>query len=272
MKQFDLRGRYCLVTGAASGIGLELARALAGEGAHLVLVDLPGARERLESLAEELRRGRGVEAAVITRDLALDDGPREVYEQARALNVPVDVLVNNAGLMAYGLFHDIPLEKSERLVKVNVTAYLALMRLFLPDMIARGRGRVLNVCSVAAFQATAFHAVYGAAKAFVQSLSEGVREELRGTGVVLSTLNPAYTNTPMLQSEGFPKKLWWYSISGLGSPQEAARAGVKVLKTGKSYYIPGKKHWVVHVLAPRLFPRRIISGLSYYVLRSKKGG
>ena len=269
MKKYNINKKLCLVTGAASGIGLELARALAAEGGHLVLVDLPGSQSLLEEISREIKERYGVNVSVITQDLSLDDGPRMVYEKTAELGLHVDVLVNNAGVMAYGFFHAVPLRKSENLVKVNITAYMSLMRLFLPDMIARGEGRVLNVSSVAAFQPTANHVVYGATKAFVQSLTEGVREELHGTGVVVSTLNPTYTNTPMLQQSDFPKNLWWYSVSGLGSPQKAAQAGVETIINGRAWYIPGFKNRLIHQFLPRFLPRRVISILSYYTLKAR---
>ena len=269
MSTYVLKDKYALVTGASSGIGKELSLRLAEEGCHCALGGLPGEREILEDWGKELHDRHGVKTWPIPVDLAEKDGPQRVHEDVTEQIPRLDVLVNNAGVLTYGPFHEVDLDKSERMLMVNARAYLALMRLFLPGMLERGDGRILNVSSVSAFQPTAHHAAYAATKAFVQSLSEAVREEIRGTGVVVCTLAPGYTDTPLIRGSGFPKRLWWYSISGLGDPSEIARQGVKALKGGKAVCIPGWRNWALHSFFPRFTPRRLGPMISRYALRGR---
>jgi uncharacterized protein len=267
MGAYHLSGKYVLITGASSGIGKALSRRFAAEGAHCVLGALPSEADALRKWSAELHSRYGVKTRAIPVDLSEPDGPLRLYEAANA-NIPhLDILVNNAGIMVYGLFHEIPIERMDRLMQVNNRAYLWLMRLVLPDMIKRGEGRILNVSSVSAFQPTAYHAAYGASKSFVQNLSEAVRQDLRGTGIVVCTLNPSYTDTPMLHAADFPKKLRWYAVSGLSDPDIIAEKGVRALIKGKPVYVPGLKNRLLHSLVPRLFPRRLAGYISYQALK-----
>jgi short-subunit dehydrogenase len=180
------------------------------------------------------------------------------------------VLVNNAGILLYGNFHEIPLERQELLVNLNLIAYFKLMRLFLPDMVDAKEGRILNVVSAAAFQPTVHHATYGASKAFVQSLSQAVNQEIKGTGVKVFTLNPSYTSTPLLKGGGFPERIWWYKISGLSDPKVIAHKGMKAFKSEKTVYIPGLRNWFIHSILIRLTPRSLVDILSYWALRERR--
>ena len=270
MGKFQLKGRNVLITGASSGIGRELSECFAGEGSDLLLGCHPREKEVLEGWAAELRNRYSVGAVTFPIDLSEDNGPERLYEAVRGSVDRLDVLVNNAGVMLYGNFHEIPLERQDTLVKVNLIAYLKLMRLFLADMVEAGEGRVLNIVSAAAFQATPYHASYGAAKAFVQSLSEAVNPEIRGTGVKVLTFNPSYTDTPLLRGGGFPRRIWWYKISGLSDPAVMARKAMKAFKADRAVYIPGLRNWFVHSILVRLTPRRLSEILSRWVLREQR--
>ena len=267
MGRYRLRDKYVLVTGASSGIGREIARCMAERGANLILGSLPDEVDALEDLARELADNHGVKTWTVAVDLAEDDGPLRVFEQVKRLTPHLDVLVNNAGLITYGHFWEMSPDKIDTILRVNVRAYMTLMRLFLPGMVQRGTGRILNVNSAASFSPTCFHAVYGAGKAFTQSLSGAVRAELRGAGVTVCALNPAYVDTPLLQSDGFPEKLHWYKIAGLQSPAKIAAKGVKALCRGKATYIPGLINWLSSVVLTRITPRRLQADISYLVLR-----
>ncbi len=268
MKTYSLRGRNAVVTGASSGIGLEIARQLAGKGVHLLLGAHPAERDILDRIVEEFQRAYGIRAWAVTCDLGCADGPQSLFEEACRRFSQIDILINNAGIMAYGRFDEIPLERMDALLQINARAYLVLMRLFLPRMIRRGEGRILNVSSVAAFQPTPMHAAYGAAKALVQSLSEAVAEEVRHTGVVIGTLNPPYTATPMICGGAFPDRLPWIRIWGLWDPAKVALSALNVLETGKSVHIPGVFPRLVHTLLPRLLPRRLSCRIGYRMLQS----
>jgi short-subunit dehydrogenase len=268
-KMYQVKGRHVLITGAASGIGKALSECFAREGSNLFLGAHPAEDEKVREWAATLTRRYGIKIWAFPADLAGEKGPETLYELVRATGHPIDVLVNNAGLMAYGNLDQIPLTRQEQVIRVNAIAYFKLMRLVLPDMISRGKGRILNVSSVSAFLPTVHHAVYGATKAFVQSLSEAVNQELKGTGIMVCTLNPSYTKTPLLKQEGFPKRLWWYTYSGLSSPEDVAQKGFKAFRKGKTFYIPGLHNWFVHALLQRFVPRRMTAIISFWALKAR---
>ena len=270
MSSYELKGKHVLITGAASGIGSELSRCFAGEGSHCILCSHPSEAQKLMNFSEELRNTYNVNTWSFAEDLAEEEGPDKLYNEVKARIPVIDVLVNNAGLMVYGDFNKADINRQIRLVHVNIRALMTLMYLFLKDVTARGEGRILNISSVSAFQPTVHHAVYGASKAFVQSLSEAVNEEVRRSGVRVCTLNPSYTNTPLIKGGDFPERLWWYSISGLNDPAVIAQEGIRALKKGKSVHIPGLRNKIIHILLPRLSARKITNLLSYYVLKSRK--
>ena len=269
MPKYDLRGKNVLITGASSGIGRELSRCFAAEGSTLLLGCHPSEKEILEGWINELTVRYGVRASALPIDLSAERGPETLYDSAKRTVDRVDVLVNSAGILHYGHFSEIPVGDHESLVKINVIAYMKLMRLFLPDMVKSGEGRILNVVSTAAFQPTPWHAAYGASKAFMQSLSEAVNEELRGTGTKVFTFNPSYTRTPLLSRGGFPERVWWYRIRGLSDPADMARKAVKAFKREKPVYIPGRRNWLVHSLLTRVLPRRFLNSLGRWVLRGE---
>ena len=267
MNQIILTGKHVLITGASSGIGRELSRYFAMEKAHLVLASLPAEKHVLEQWAEELRRVYHVQVTTLTGDLSTPEGPGDLYQQVRDTCPPIDVLVNNAGIMAFGMFHELPLELQEKIIAVNLRAYMVLMRLFVPDMLKRGQGHIFNVSSVSAFVPTPRHTIYGATKAFVQSLTEAVHEEVKGTGVTTFTLNPGYTDTPLLRDNGFPKKLRFYFVGGKSSPATIARKGVAAFKKGRRVYIPEPHLWFLFALMNRFTPKRMINMISEFMVK-----
>ena len=241
-----------LVTGASAGIGRELAAILAREGHDLVLVARREAE--LTDLARELKEKYGVDSRVLPADLAQADAARQLVE--RLGDQPVDVLVNNAGFGGHGAFADRPREEDLRMVAVNVTALTDLTKLLLPGMVTRGRGRVLNVASTAAFQPGPFMAVYYASKAYVLSLSEALAEELRGTGVTVTCLCPGVTITEFQQVAGV-ENIALSSGPLTMSASAVAEAAYKGLVRGKRLVIPGV-HNKVGVQSVRMSPRAVV--------------
>jgi len=270
LPKYDLRGRNVLITGASSGIGRELSRCFAAEGSNLALGSHPSEKDMLERWTAELAEKYPVGVSGFPIDLAEVSGPEGLYDSVKRTVGRIDVLVNNAGILHYGHFSEISLKDHEALIEVNVIAYFKLMRLFLPDMVKAGGGRILNVVSTAAFQPTPHHAAYGASKAFMQSLSEAVNGELKGTGVKVLTFNPSYTRTPLLSRGGFPPRVWWYRISGLSDPGDMARKAMKAFKKEKTLYIPGIRNWLVHSVLIRVVPRGLLNTLSTWVLREER--
>ena len=270
MGKFDLRGKNVLITGASSGIGRELSECFAKEGSNLLLGCHPSEKDILAKWADELQNRYAVKTATFPIDLSEENGSENLYQRVKQSGDRIDVLVNNAGILLYGNFHEIPLERQELLINLNLIAYFKLMRLFLPDMVDAKEGRILNVVSAAAFQPTVHHAIYGASKAFVQSLSQAVNQEIKGTGVKVFTLNPSYTSTPLLNGGGFPERIWWYMISGLSEPKVIAHKGMKAFKSEKTVYIPGLRNCFIHSILIRLTPRSLVDILSYWALRERR--
>jgi uncharacterized protein len=267
MKKYNLEGKYVLITGASSGIGKELARCFAEAGSHCVIHSIPGDRDALLEWGGELEKRFSVRVWCMVEDFSKEQGPVNLYRNIAEKVPRIDVLVNNAGMMAYGNVHEVSLESQIDLVRVNICGYLSLMRLFIPDMLLRDGGRVLNISSVSAFQPSPHHAVYGASKSFIQSLSEAASQELKGTGVLVTAFCPSYTNTPLLRVNGFPANVWWYRISGLSDPADIARKAMRALVKGKAVVVPGLMSKFVHLFLNRFLPRSLVVAISNFVLR-----
>ena len=228
--------RAAIITGASSGIGEQFAGILARRGYHVVLV--ARSADRLEALAGRL----GEQAHPLPADLADRTERAALPDRVAALGLVPDILINNAGLSTLGLVAKSVPEQEVNLVEVDVAAVVDLCARFLPAMVARRSGAVLNVASVGAFGPLPGQAVYGAAKAFVLSYTHALRGELRGTGVTASALCPGPVHTGFGESAGFsmadaekllPKPLWV-------AADEVARAGLDGMAAGKAVIIPGR--------------------------------
>jgi uncharacterized protein len=196
------RGEQALVTGASSGIGEAFARTLAARGANLLLTGLPDEQGRLEELAAELTDRHAVRCVAVAMDLGVRDGPDRLLAAADAHAFEPDLLVNSAGVGASGRFAEASLDGQLRMVHVNVEALVRLTGLYLPRMVARGSGAVINVASTAAFQPLPYFAVYAASKAFVLSFGEGLWAEHRRAGVRVTTVCSGPVATPFHGSRG----------------------------------------------------------------------
>lgn len=229
-------GRTALVTGASAGIGTELARQLAGRGHHVTLV--ARRRDRLEELAAELARAFGVEPAVHAADLGDATEREEAVSAVRAAGREVVILCNNAGIGSFGRLWELDPDGEMRQVRLNVEALHALTLAFLPEMVRRGEGAVLNTGSLGGLQPQPSNATYAATKAFVHSLSEALHAELAGTGVTCTVLAPGPVKTEFAEAAGVgtfndrgPAFLW-------GTPEEVARAGLEGLASGRRVVHP----------------------------------
>ncbi|HUF32861.1 MAG TPA: SDR family oxidoreductase [Acidimicrobiales bacterium] len=239
-----------LVTGASSGIGESFARALAGRGTNLVLV--ARRRDRLDQLAAALREGSGIEVEVLAADLTDDLGLANVAERLSDDARPVDLLVNNAGFGTSGALVDVDPARHADEIALNVGALVALTHAALPGMVARGRGAVVNVSSVASFQPAPKMAVYAATKAFVTSFSESLAEEVRQAGVVVQALCPGLTHTEFQETAEYttstrPEVIWQM-------PDEVVAASLAGLDKGRVLVIPGA-HNKAFVAGTALIPR-----------------
>lgn len=263
MGKRKLEGRRALVTGSSSGIGAELARELARHGAHLVLV--ARREERLQALAEELRATHGVEVTVHAADL-LDAAAREgVYQTTEGAGLPIDVLVNNAGLGSYEAFLDSTWESLDRALELNVRALTHLTRLFVPPMVARGRGNVMNIASTGAYISCPDFAVYTASKVYVRNLTEALDFELKGSGVRAIAICPGGTYTEFLDHAG--QKLKPGSSLAMMSAERCARLSVRYMLRGRRTVILGWLN-VFGMLWTRLLPRRAIPWFANLLMSS----
>jgi hypothetical protein len=233
--------RAAIVTGASSGIGEAIASELARRGHQVVLV--ARRTERLHAIAESL----SPRAHVLPADLSSRTDRAALPDRVAALGLVPDILINNAGLTGRALVARSVPEQQINLVEVDVAAVVDLCSRFLPGMVERGRGAVLNVSSLAGFYPLPGQATYGAAKAFVLSYTESLRIELRGTGVVASALCPGPVATGLDDVAGFgvgeraatlPSFMW-------KSAEEVARAGIDALAANRARVVPGRANWLV---------------------------
>lgn len=242
-----------LVTGASAGIGRELAREFARHGYDLVLV----ARrlDVLQSLAADLAAAHGVRATPLAADLSGRATPSQLFDQLASDDVAIDVVVNNAGFGAQGTIAELPLERRLEMVQVNVTALTELTRRFLPGMLARNRGGVLNVASTAAFQPGPWMAVYYATKAYVLSFTEALAEEVSGTALRVSCLSPGRTATEFAEVARTTRTR--LARFGAMPAVDVARAGYDGWSRGCVVVIPGATNWL-GTLMGRFWPRAVV--------------
>ena len=223
-----------LITGASSGIGRELAREFARNKHNLVLV--ARRKEKLLEVGEELT-ALGVSVDIVPMDLQQRNAPDAIFEWLKDLGHTVGILVNNAGYGRHGKFWELDEPDQQGMVDLNVTALTRLTRLFLPGMVERGQGRILNVASTAAFQPGPYMSVYYATKAYVLFLSEGLTEELKGTGVTVTCLCPGPTKSEF-QERADIQDLSMLQMAMM-SPEKVAKKGYRALMKGKAIAIPG---------------------------------
>jgi uncharacterized protein len=221
-----------LVTGASSGIGIELARELARDGHDLVLSARRAAP--MHALAAELE-AYGADSVVIPVDLSKPAAASELATAVESRALQIDVLVNNAGLGGVGRFDQLDPARISEMLQVNVVALTELTRLLLPGMVARRRGQVMLVASTAGFQPGPRMAVYFATKAYVLNLGEALTYELRGTGVTVTTLCPGATATEFFKVAGANE----IALRPMMSASEVARIGYRALKAGRRVAITG---------------------------------
>ncbi|MDB6016731.1 MAG: short-chain dehydrogenase/reductase [Pedosphaera sp.] len=225
--------KQALITGASQGIGYEFAKLFAADKYDLVLVARDEAR--LGEVARELGRLYGVKAKVLSKDLALPGAAREIFDELEREEINVSALVNNAGFGVQGAFVEVALERHRALMEVNMNALVELTRLFLPQMLAQGEGRILNVASTAAFQPGPFAALYYASKAFVYSFSCALAEELTGSGVTVTTLCPGMTRSQFHARAGLKRADGLLMMDA----DAVAKIGYRALMRGKPIVIAG---------------------------------
>lgn len=233
----NMNSKNVLITGGTCGIGRELARIFAREGYNIVLV----ARSEHELLrtAEELRTLNTIHVLTLSKDLFAPHAAFELYDELRERNIQVDVLVNNAGQGNYGLFVDTDLEKELKMVQLNVLSLMVLTKLFLRDMVTRGKGRILNLSSVASKSPGPWQAVYHATKAFVQSFTEALHQEVLSCGVTVTALLPGATATDFFRKANMERSKLLKDRSQFDDPATVAQDGFDALMAGKDMVVSG---------------------------------
>lgn len=255
---FAYRGKTALVTGASAGIGAEFALALAARGSNVILV--ARSQERLRALADELARDFGVRAEVIAADLTRADAARDLYAEVEVRGLTVDLLINNAGFGTHGPFETLAPTRDHAEVMLNVAAVVDLTHLFLPAMLKRGDGAVINMASTASFQPVPYMAVYGATKAFVLSFSEALWAECRGRGVRVLALCPGTTATEFFDVVGTEDA----AIGARRTPAQVVATGLRALERGQPSAVDGVVNYLraqTGHLAPRSVMARVMERL-----------
>ena len=258
--------RWGLVTGASSGIGAEFARRLAGRGMHLVLTARRA--DELHELAAELDTRHGTRTHVIPGDLSDAAFPQQLYDAIAQKGVEISLLVNNAGFGDVGTVQDADLDKLLAMVRLNIAALTELTYRYLPGMIARGDGQIINLASVVAFQPVAFMPVYSASKAYVLHFSEALWAECRDQGVTVMALCPGTTRTDFFEVAGVGG---WLKKQRSQSVEQVVKTALKYLGKRRQYVVSG---WINYLLSlgPRLAPRRLVvqETIKYFRPTTKK--
>ncbi len=230
-----MNNETALVTGSSSGIGMYLAHEFARNGHPVVLV--APVESELREVAQQLRQfDGGTEPIVIAKDLEQPNAAQEIFDELQQRGVTIDILVNNAGHGQRGKYHEISLEQDLSMVRLNIEAVLRLTKLFLPPMLARARGRILNTASVAGFEPGPLLAVYHATKAFVLSLSESLATELEDTGITVTALCPGPTDTDFFPKAGMTETR---AMQHAAAPQDVAKTGYKAVMDGERVVVAG---------------------------------
>lgn len=257
-----------LITGASSGIGEALAKCFADAGYNLVLV---ARREyKLNELAAELSANASIKVRVEPADLSKPGAAGDLFAALNSKNLSIDILVNNAGVLEHGLFSSMNVESHMNLIDLNVSGLTAMLAYFLPPMVARGHGRILNVASIAAFQPVPTLATYAATKAYVLSLTESLSEELRGTGVTLTALCPGITATDMISTvQQANTQVAQLPAFLIGNASEVAAEGFQACMKGDVIRVPGILNLAATLTAraaPKWLTRRIAGTLGRKVI------
>jgi short-subunit dehydrogenase len=252
------QSNYALVTGASRGIGKEMAFELAARKINLLLVSLKD--EGLDDLCREIRDEYGVDAQYFETDFYKYESVYDVASWAISKYNPY-ILINNAGIGGTKAFESVPPEYIDAIIQVNIRATSMLTRLLLPELKKHKNAYILNVASMAAFSPFAFKTVYPASKAFVYSFSEGLREELKGTGVFVSVIHPGPVKTNADVTARIEKQGIFGRI-GQVSPQNLANIAIRQLFNKDPFILPGmvnKINWLLMIMVPNAWKLMLLS-------------
>ncbi|HEY8424014.1 MAG TPA: SDR family oxidoreductase [Clostridia bacterium] len=256
--------KTALITGASSGIGFEFARIFAKDGYNLVLV--ARSQDKLLSLKQEFEQ-YGSDVFIIVKDLSNPNAAQEVYNETQKEGIFIDVLVNNAGVGDFGKFAESDISKVDTMIELNIGALTKLTRLYLPHMIAKKSGKILNVGSLGSFQPGPLMAVYYASKAYVLSFSEAISRELKGTGVTVTALCPGPTRTNFQQAANLGMSGLFVNLQ-VADARKVAEFGYKKMNQGKVIAVPGFFNKIAAV-GVKLLPRRAVRNIVYNIQKQR---
>ena len=245
---------YTLLTGASSGIGFELASVFASHNHNLILV--ARSADKLNQLKSEIEKSKSVKVEVVAMDLSQPDSAEKLFAAVQSKNLTVDILVNNAGFGDHGLFVDSKIERNQEMIDLNILTLTKLTHLFLPNMVKNKNGKIMNVASTAAFQPGPLMSVYYATKAYVLFFSEGLHEELRGTGVTVTALCPGATASGFQAAANLSNVALLDTLK-IPTSKEVADYGYQALMDEKVVAIHGFLN-SLFAFSVRLTPRSIV--------------
>ena len=270
---YSYKGKLALVTGASTGIGYAIAKELSRRGANLILSATARSEDKLHELSSEIKE-MGSECHIFLEDLSRLNSGRSLYDQIKLQNLHVDLLINNAGYGRWGTFHEVEMDDYADMIQLNITSLSELSHLFIPDMISKGEGGVINVGSVASLTPVPFSSVYAATKAYVLSLSEGLRYEYRNSNIRIMALLPGATvsnfgQVATAKSDKLRKRLnkrTKRSAAGtlFQSSHEVAMECLDGFEKNKQFIIPGKgnrRKALILKLMPRTKVLNIVGNL-----------
>jgi uncharacterized protein len=246
--------RTALITGASSGIGLELANIFAANKVNLILV--ARSANKLNELANSFKTQYGIETYVLAKDLSNYFVANEIHQYCVNNNIQVDYLINNAGFGDFGFFHETDWAKQEQMINLNITTLTYLTRLFLPSMVKNKYGKIMNVASTASFQPGPTMSVYYATKAYVLHFSEAISNELEGTGVTVTALCPGATESDF-QNKAAMQDSKLVKGKKLPTSAEVAEYGYRAMMKGKVVAIHGMKNYLL-ANSVRFTPRAMV--------------
>jgi short-subunit dehydrogenase len=256
--------KVALITGASSGIGETFARVLASRGSDLILV--ARSEDKLRALARQLNELYARRVEVVTADLGLAGSAAKVHAAAEALGMPVDLLVNNAGFGTVGSFVKQDAERERQEVMLNAAAVVDLCHAFVPAMLERRRGGIINIASMAAFQPLPYMSVYAATKAFVMSFSQGLRGEVRNKGVKVLAVCPGPVDTPFFEATGSAGLRKTVPKATMVTADDVVSTALRALKSGRSVVVPGVAFKLV-AAGSKLVPRDLLAAMTAMAMK-----
>lgn len=247
MNTANFKGTTVLITGASSGIGAAFAHYLASLGANLILT--ARSEGKLNQIADDLKKKYATLVHIFPADLSNTDAPQQIFDQAKSAGLTVDVLINNAGFGKWAHFLAEDIETYQRMLSVNINAVVHLTYLFIPSMLARGKGGVINVASTASFQPVPYIAVYSASKSFVLNFTEALSGEYRENGLRFLALCPGNTATNFMAVANADTSGMPFAV-----PEDVVKSAINAFIQKRGYHIPGVANYLTSLL-PRILPR-----------------